>query len=131
MTQYLAPRAYVFVAKEGTAFFKAGKLAYNFVSQRVMDIVALAHYGDLAMFACKILIAVISAVVGYPAIFIKVWLKNQFVLQYLILKILLILKFNFANFLKISDRPAIFSTNFLNYWWNFCIFYCSLRLNAY
>lgn len=37
-----------------------------------MDIVALTHYGDISMFVCKILIAVISVVVGYPAIWMKV-----------------------------------------------------------
>ena len=72
VTQYLAPRAFVFVAKDGLPFLKSGKQAYNLVSQRIMDIVALAHYGDIAMFACKILIAVISAVVGYAAIWMKV-----------------------------------------------------------
>ncbi|KAL7013241.1 hypothetical protein ACKWTF_015289 [Chironomus riparius] len=71
VTQYLAPRAYVFVAKDGVPFLKSGKQAYNLVSQRIMDIIALAHYGDIALFACKILIAVISAVVGYPAIWMK------------------------------------------------------------
>ncbi|XP_070501903.1 choline transporter-like protein 1 [Chironomus tepperi] len=71
VTQYLAPRAYTLVAKDGTPFLKSGKQAYNLVSQRIMDIVALSHYGDIAMFACKILIAVISTVVGYPAIWIN------------------------------------------------------------
>jgi solute carrier family 44 (choline transporter-like protein), member 2/4/5 len=65
LLKFFVRNAYIIVAKDGVPFVSAGGRAFELIVNNVVDVMALNYFGDLALVVGRLIIVVLSGVIGY------------------------------------------------------------------